>query len=333
MMPRWLMGNWGTKIIALVVAVTLWGTVAYSQNPTGSRTVTVRLEGIPPPPPGVVLLAPLPPISVRVVGPQENLRSADSRSLRAVADLSKLIQGKNRVPVTVTPIDPNLRVDAYHDSLEVVADRLGSVNVSIAVRPIGNPAEGYRMAEPTVRPKEVTAVGPQSLLDGVVAYVNVDLGDRRTSIPERPYAVQLEGKNRSHPENVGATPSEVLVGVVIEAAIVKVPKAVHFDLIGRQADGYRVTAAFADPPLVDISGAQALVDPLQQVLTDPVDISGATREVVREVALRLPAGLKASRTTVIVHVLIGPLSAPTPTPSPTPVPSPTPTPTPTGPPP
>ncbi len=316
------LGNWRTKIIAVAVAGSLWAAVAYAQNPTESRTVSIRVEHTPLPP-GIVLVEPLPPVTVRVVGPQESLRVFNPTSLRAIADVSRLGRGANKVALTIErPVDRSVQAEDAPQYLTVVGDELGSVTLPLAVRTVGNPADGYRIVEHKPKPEEAVAVGPKSLLEGLSAYITVELADRRTSIPERLYPVQLEGKNRKPPDNVAPTPKEASVSIVIEAVTVTVSKVVGFSLAGRQADGYRVDSAYVDPPQVTITGVQALVDPITQVATEPVDISRATGEVVRPVALLLPAGVKANRSTVTVHVLIARLPVPSPIPLPTPTPTP-----------
>jgi len=324
----WVVGNWRTKIIAAAVAASFWAAVAYAQNPTESRAITVRAQHTPLPP-GIVLVEALPLVTVRVVGSQESLRTFNPASLRAIADVSHLGKGANRVPLTMErPVDRSVQVEDAPQYITVVGDELGSLTLPLAVRTAGNPADGYRIVEHKPKPEEVVAVGPKSLLEGLSAYLTVELTDRRTSIPERLYPVQLEGKNRRPPENVAPTPKEASVSIVIEAVTVTVSKVVGFSLTGRQADGYRVDSAYVDPAQVNITGGQALVDPITQLTTDPVDISRATGEVVRQVALSLPAGVKANRSTVTVHVLISRLPVPPPIPLPTPTPVPTPTPSP-----
>lgn len=315
-MARWLLGNLRPKLIAVAVAAFLWGGVAYAQNPTESRTLSVPVSHTPPPN-GIVLIAPLPPVSVRIVGPQDAIRSFDVRSVRAVADLRSLTKGTNRVPLDLaTGGDPKVQFENPPTKMLVVGDDLGSVNLPVGIRTVGNPAEGYRIVDSRANPKEVTAVGPRSLLSGLTAYVSVDLADRRNSLPDRAVPVLLETQAGQRPSSsVGATPPEVVVGVAIESTSVKVPRVVRWELTGRPADGYRIETAYSDPAYVDISGIQALVDPIQFVATEPVDVTGATQEVVKQVALRLPAGVKASRPTVTVHVVISKVSLPSPSPS------------------
>jgi len=78
------------------------------------------------------------------------------------------------------------------------------------------------------------------------------------------------------------SPAEV--ELTVEALTSKrVPVTV--DLAGEPASGYVVQGVSVDPPLVDVTVAESEAESFQKVLTRPVDISGETRSVTREVPL------------------------------------------------
>ncbi len=62
---------------------------------------------------------------------------------------------------------------------------------------------------------------------------------------------------------------------------------VTVDLAGEPASGYVVQGVSVDPPVVDVTVAESEAASLQKVLTRPVDISGETRSVTREIPLAL----------------------------------------------
>jgi YbbR domain-containing protein len=80
------------------------------------------------------------------------------------------------------------------------------------------------------------------------------------------------------------SPAEV--ELTIEALTSKrVPVTV--DLQGDPASGYVVQGVSVDPPFVEVTVGQIEAAQLQQLLTRPVDISGETKSVAREVPLAL----------------------------------------------
>lgn len=62
---------------------------------------------------------------------------------------------------------------------------------------------------------------------------------------------------------------------------------VRADIDGQPAEGYKVADVSVDPPRVRITGARGEILRLGEVLTETVDISGATAPVVRKVRLAL----------------------------------------------
>lgn len=80
--------------------------------------------------------------------------------------------------------------------------------------------------------------------------------------------------------------SPAAVELTIEALTAKrVPVTV--DLQGEPASGYVVQGVSVEPPSVDVMVGESEAAQLQQLLTRPVDISGETKPVVREVPLAL----------------------------------------------
>lgn len=66
-------------------------------------------------------------------------------------------------------------------------------------------------------------------------------------------------------------------------------------IIGDPASGYSVAGVRVTPPTMTISGDPRRLAQIETVSTEPVNISGATREVVQVVTPLAPAGVRASR--------------------------------------
>lgn len=83
---------------------------------------------------------------------------------------------------------------------------------------------------------------------------------------------------------VSRSPSRLEVTFAKRAS--KVVK-VREDVSGEPAEGFRIGAVKLEPERVRISGAEAEVHRLSEVLTETVDITGAEADVVREVRVAL----------------------------------------------
>jgi YbbR domain-containing protein len=83
---------------------------------------------------------------------------------------------------------------------------------------------------------------------------------------------------------------------------------VRADLEGRPATGYRLGKVEIDPPRVRITGARSEVLRLSEVVTEMVDVTGATESVEREVRVSPGAGhvWADEPRTVIVRVPVEP---------------------------
>ncbi|MCF8067272.1 MAG: hypothetical protein K9L30_01680 [Desulfobacterales bacterium] len=93
------------------------------------------------------------------------------------------------------------------------------------------------------------------------------------------------------------------VTVVIERQIEKqVPVLVH--LVGQPAAGHKTVNAITDPGIVLLRGAEKLLNPLEQIMTKPVDISNLSGSVKKEVTLNIPEGLEIISSSVSVQAVI-----------------------------
>ncbi len=78
-------------------------------------------------------------------------------------------------------------------------------------------------------------------------------------------------------------------------------------VIGAPAAGYDVVSLSVDPPVVTVFGTQSFIGEAVTIRTQPIDISGATDDVVRTVSLDLPPDVSVSGgTSVTVTVQIEP---------------------------
>lgn len=84
--------------------------------------------------------------------------------------------------------------------------------------------------------------------------------------------------------------------------------AVIPNIVGEPASGYSVLGARVAPSTVALSGNPAMLATIRTVVTEPVNVTGAIRDVVLEVDVDTPPGITASRR-VSVTVQIAPALA------------------------
>ncbi|MBI3597162.1 MAG: hypothetical protein HY203_08430 [Nitrospirae bacterium] len=75
--------------------------------------------------------------------------------------------------------------------------------------------------------------------------------------------------------------------VIRTEALLKKVVQVSARVDGKPATGFRVDRVEVTPAWVTVEGARSVVDPLTQLVTDPIDVTGERKTVIRETKLNL----------------------------------------------
>ena len=143
--------NLPAKILALVIAVILWGYVMNDQNPSIESTYTVQLDVVNAPE-GYKITKDAASVKLRVRGPRSLFVSASENDFKAYVDLSKVEEGKHAVKVqTVLPQGFEL-VEAKPDTVTFTLDRIVQKKMKAEFIVTGSTAPGTPVAhiEPSV---------------------------------------------------------------------------------------------------------------------------------------------------------------------------------------
>ena len=76
-------------------------------------------------------------------------------------------------------------------------------------------------------------------------------------------------------------------------------------LTGNLPEGVLLRRVFTEPAKVELRGPKAILDRLTAVSTEPVALTGITKDVTREVPLQLQPGITVARKTVMVRITVG----------------------------
>ena len=183
-MPRFLLDHWELKIVAVVVAFTLWFFVATSEQAQVALPAPVEYLGLDP---SLVLVAgQRESVDVEVRAVRSVAARLGPETVRVRVDLTGLEAGETVVDVTpsdvqVPPGASVRRITPARLYLVTAAATTRSVNVVPQVR--GTPAAGFTIQRVHVEPSAVTIKGPRSTIDarGEVSTVPIDVsGSRRT---------------------------------------------------------------------------------------------------------------------------------------------------------
>jgi YbbR domain-containing protein len=202
-------------------------------------------------------------------------------------------------------------LSAYPQMVRVSLDYLTDKKVPVKVVLQGNPAPGFMALDPAVTPGLVTVSGPSSLLGGlqdVQAVVNT--AGVNTNITAE---VSLQFSEPGDKLVANPQEADVVVPVVPTGSIKTV--TVTADISGTPGLNQAFETAVVEPAQVEFAGSPDALAGLSGISTQPVDISGAVDQVVKDVGLVLPAGVyPVSQSQVQVTVKLGAASSTSPQP-------------------
>jgi YbbR domain-containing protein len=295
--------------------------VAYAQNPTQSKGYLLAIDR-PTLPAGLVIIGPVPQVSVTAIGTAENLKTFDLQirsnpgTLHVSGNFAGTRVGKMDVPVRVSNDNPSITIVAP-STIPVNIDELGSTSQAVSIERVHALPPGYheQVSATTITPPTVKVDGPKSQFAGIEAVAQVDLDGLQapTTVPST--VVIRDTKTKKPVPQMTVSPAQISVKLVIQADSVTLPKPVGWTLTGQPAAGYRVSNVQIAPLEVQATGLQTALN-FALLATDPVDISGSKGDVVKTVTIRPPAGVELNQKTASVHVFIS--AAPGVSPSPAP---------------
>jgi hypothetical protein len=180
---RRLFGNFGLKVLALVLAVAVWFFIASGREAYREVEAPVELSGLPE---GVMITGPEPAtVSLRVAGKGRDLFRLRPEDFKVVINLSDREVGTHVFDITPGDViysgGSQITVDKIlsEEAVIVGLERRVTKAVPVKVDFSGSPRTGYYLGLPEVEPPRATLYGSASVLDKVRAVsVTVDAEGR-----------------------------------------------------------------------------------------------------------------------------------------------------------
>jgi YbbR domain-containing protein len=279
--------NFGLKALALTIALGLW--LAGHRDTERAIEVPVEFRNIPAD--LMVMDNRVDYVVLRLMGPRTLVSTFDADIMKLSLDLNGAKSGSLSYPLTADYFNIPRGVSVARITPPVIHLRMEPMikrTLPVSVRLSGKPAAGYRIAETTVQPENVSVQGPAEEVRRLTAIetVTVDIEEGR-GVARRKVRLANDGKPLSF------VPDQVEVSITIEEEQV----SREFDRIEVNARDFK--GAYSVTPkavFLRLTGPKNTLDKLQ-LNPDAVylDLKGlAAGEHNLSLTLNLPAGIKVA---------------------------------------
>jgi YbbR domain-containing protein len=289
---RWLIRNWHLKLSAVLLSTVLYTGLVFSGSFSES-TIQVRIGQENASSDVFVLSGDLGLVEVTYRTARDSQQSVVADSFTARVDLTEYDMERapapQELPITVTASDGIQVLSIDPKFVRVSLDRVETRSVPVAVD-TGTVPSGLRIGDPTVDPGEVQVRGPSSvvsLVDRVMAYVSIPASGIDFNEPVGLQPVDVEGQ----PVGRGlldVQPESVSVTINVEQVETTDTIPVRPVIQGTPAPGFALEAITVDPSTVTLRGLPEDLEPITEILTEPIDIGGLSADETFDVDLVLP---------------------------------------------
>jgi YbbR domain-containing protein len=292
----WLVRNWALKLGAVALATILYTGLVFSGSFTDSTLPGVPVTTLDQPDGTYLLSQQLGSVDIRYRVATDAPAHVGAESFAVTIDLAAydMSQSPQRqaLPIRVRPLSDGLTVLSYAPvSVSVGIDRLGTAQVRVAVD-YGVVPTGLEVGTPQLSVQEVTATGPDSLLhrvDRALATVRIDQSGIDCCGQVDLVPVDIDGRRV---ESVDLTPSTARVSIDVTTVETSRTVPIRPLLTGAPASGFEVGTVTADPSVVTLRGAPAVLAAIADVLTEPISLSGSNATLHATGSLVIPSGAR-----------------------------------------
>ena len=296
-LPRFQLSDIGGLLLSIALALVIWLIAVNQENPlivqefeTPIPLTAVGLQE------GLEIVQDLnsESVTLNLRAPRSSWNTMRAGDFRAILDLTDLGVGEHDVGVRVTRRDPQVTVlDVQRPEYTLVIDQRIEKEVPVLVEIMDGAAFGYEWLQPLYTPMTVTVRGPESQVDQVVrARAEIFLRSAKSQVERTQQLVPVDAQNRPIDRVEVAAPGRVQIVVPVEQWPGRKEVAVRVKLSGPPANGYRLSAVRSEPSTVVLQGDPDVLSQVPGfVETEPLDLTGATTDVRKRVALLLPEGV------------------------------------------
>ena len=295
--------NFTAKIIALMVAITLWVIVMDDQNPAVDReyTIGVTLDNVPK---GYRIAQDAETMKLKVRAQRSYFVNVDSGDFKAKVDLEGMGEGTYRLPIHIQMPQGFEVLEMEPGTVEIVMDPYVENQIKAELIVTGSTAPSVTIAKVQQNYDMVTVIGPKSAVEQVsrvIGYVGLTGNDSDFTLQVPLSAINDQG--REVPD-VQVVPSLLEVNVQMARGLSKKVVAVRPVLENNLPQGYVVEAVRAFPSSIEIAGSDALIGSMDGIATENISLKDHDKTFTIPVKLILPEGITVTNPDVSVNIVI-----------------------------
>ncbi|MBQ1808134.1 MAG: hypothetical protein IIT82_02500 [Selenomonas sp.] len=296
--------NLAAKIVAVLVAVILWGYVMNDQNPSieGSFNAQVKLINVPD---GYKVTQSTETIKITVKGPRSLFAANGDKNFQAHVDMQEAKSGKGSYKVKVDMPQGFELVEVQPDTVDVELDPIVRRKVRADISVNGSPASGVTVAKVSQASAEVIIEGPSkavSEVERVIGYVGL------TNKNDVDFALQvpLTAINNDGREVQGITiqPATMYVAVQMARGLTKKIVSIRPVTDNDLPQNLELVSMKPNPLQIEIAGAENIISNLTTVATEKISLADVVGNTDKTVKLALPPGVTVTNHDVLVRIVV-----------------------------
>jgi YbbR domain-containing protein len=289
-MERFQGENMTGKVLALLLAIILWVYVMNEQNPPVEQTANIKLE-VRNVSTGLAVTESPDTIKIRFRGPRGILAGLRVQDISVYVDATGQVEGDHALTVKTALPNALEIIEVSPGTANIKLERQISRQFNVVPKFSGVPTPGTVINTTVISPSAVTVTGPRSKVDAVEAIlVPIDVNGLNRNISQegtpRAYA-----KNGAVLEQLSINPGKVQIEITILQGILAKVVDIKPVVFGELAPGATITRITTEPEKIEIRGQADAIKLIDWVYTMPVDVTGQSKDVVKDVQLQMKDGI------------------------------------------
>lgn len=295
---------WLPKLLCLIAACAFWVYVMNEQNPVMENTYTIPVEVRNLDRSLVATNVPS-KVRVKIRMSRSDMISLRTDDIKAYVDLSGVTDGDHPNTRSMFPFRAMKQSSPYpRQFFNLNVDTYAVKSLPATVEIFGNPDPNFTVGDNKVTPGSIMIAGSSSKIsEANRAVVSVNIAGKDKNFTEFD-SVNILDADGNTVTGLEIMPSQVKVSVNVKENQKVGNLQVKASTKVEVAKGYRITDVIVTPPVATVTAPISYFDKNKAIELDPIDVTGASKDVVQTVNVPAPLGGSVAVPQVTVTIKI-----------------------------